>query len=144
LRYSAYDWRFDLVLKLKGYWHDARQVISEPESDTVLLMAHMMQNMNSDRVFGEQTTDIVNSLYCEENYDYQEILIEVGQAFELIKEGVKLSLPLGLHLDIGGKVMAAVLGELTLKVQFVQMHDSRLIRLANRQTCYRMDSDKLD
>ena len=84
-----------------------------------MLIAHMMQNMNSDKVFGEQTTDIVNSLYCEQNYDYQDILIEVGQAIEFIKEGVKLSLPLGLHSDIGGKTMAVILRELTSKVEYV-------------------------
>jgi len=39
----------------------------------------------------------------------------LGQAFELIEEGIRFSLPTVFNSDIRGREMAAVLGELKVK-----------------------------
>jgi hypothetical protein len=64
-----------------------------------------MQNCNNP-ILGSQTADLINTLYQDANIDYGEIFYEFGIALDLIKEGIKLTLPTGLHPDIASKIIA--------------------------------------
>lgn len=71
-------------------------------------------------------------LYNDTLVDYGELFYEFGVAYDLIKDGIKLSLPVGLHEDIGSKVMTKIANELLEKTCFIHLHDSRLARMNSR------------
>ncbi len=91
-----------------------------------------MQNFNNPLI-GQQTTDIVSSLFGTNDFDYQELFFEFGVACDMIGEAIRSILPLGLEEEIGSKLMCLVARKLVLKTSYIQMHDNRYARLHNRQ-----------